>query len=415
VAQFKYKSLAPDGTYTEGVMGAADRDGVISRLRANDHLPVMVAPNDGEAATVAAPPRANQKIRTAAKGRGRRPSRAAVAVFTRELQTLLEAGLPADRALEAITEATADATVAAITGDLRARLRSGNALSQALEAHPETFSSFYVAMVQAGETGGSLDNALSHLARYQERAEQIYTAVLSALIYPLILVFATLISLIILMTLVVPQFELLFRESAVDLPVTTQIVLSVSATVRDYGWLAAVALLLGWLAVRRRWRNPAARTAWDAAQLRLPVVGALLTRIEVERFARSLAALLSNGVSLPLALEFAAGTVRNGAIQSAIGEAAGNVKQGERLADSLAAVGVIPPLAIQLIRVGEESGDLAVMLLKLADIFAGETETYMKRLVTLIEPSLIILIGCFVAFVVISLLSAILEINALAI
>jgi len=336
-------------------------------------------------------------------------------VFTRELQTLLEAGLPADRALEAITEATADATVAAITGDLRARLRSGNALSQALEAHPETFSSFYVAMVQAGETGGSLDNALSHLARYQERAEQIYTAVLSALIYPLILVFATLISLIILMTLVVPQFELLFRESAVDLPVTTQIVLSVSATVRDYGWLAAVALLLGWLAVRRRWRNPAARTAWDAAQLRLPVVGALLTRIEVERFARSLAALLSNGVSLPLALEFAAGTVRNGAIQSAIGEAAGNVKQGERLADSLAAVGVIPPLAIQLIRVGEESGDLAVMLLKLADIFAGETETYMKRLVTLIEPSLIILIGCFVAFVVISLLSAILEINALAI
>ena len=414
MTQFKYKSLAPDGAYTEGVMGAADRDGVISRLRAINHLPVMVAPHDGEAA-VAVPPQANQKARPATGGRRRRPSRAAVAVFTRELQTLLEAGLPADRALEAIAEATADPTVAAITGDLRARLRSGSALSQALEAHPETFSGFYVAMVQAGETGGSLENALSHLARYQERAEQIYTAVLSALIYPLILVFATLISLIILMTLVVPQFELLFRESAVTLPFTTQIVLSASAMVRDYGWLLAVGLLLGWLAVRLRRRDPAARAKWGVLQLRLPVVGGLLTRIEVERFARSLAALLSNGVSLPVALEFAGGTVRNGAIQSAIGEAAGNVKQGERLADSLAAVGVIPPLAIQLIRVGEESGDLAVMLLKLADIFATETETSMKRLVTLIEPSLIILIGCFVAFVVISLLSAILEINALAI
>ena len=414
MAQFKYKSLAPDGAYTEGVMGAADRDGVISRLRANDHLPVMVAPYDGEAA-VAVPPQANQKARPATEGRRRRPSRAAVAVFTRELQTLLEAGLPADRALEAIAEATADPPVAAITGDLRTRLRTGAALSQALEAHPETFSNFYVAMVRAGETGGSLDNALSHLARYQERAEQIYTAVLSALIYPLILVFATLISLIILMTLVVPQFELLFRESAVTLPFTTQIVLSASASVRDYGWLVAAGLLLGWLAVRLRRRDPASRARWGAVQLRLPVVGALITRIEVERFARSLAALLSNGVTLPVALEFAAGTVRNGAIQSAIGEAAGNVKQGERLADSLAAVGVIPPLAIQLIRVGEESGDLAVMLLKLADIFATEIETSMKRLVTLIEPSLIILIGCFVAFVVISLLSAILEINALAI
>lgn len=413
MGRFKYKALAPDGGYTEGVMGAADREGVIARLRASNHMPVMVTP---EAADEAPEENLETKGRRAGiRRRRRRPSRASVAIFTRELQTLLEAGLPADRALEAIVEASADQPIAEVAADLRARLRSGDALSQALESHPDIFSSFYVAMVRAGETGGSLDNALAHLARYQERAEEISTAVRTALVYPIILVFATFISLIILMTLVVPQFEQLFRESAVALPASTRFVLWASAIFQDYGWLAALGLLAGWLALRRRRRNSSSRARWDAAQLRLPVVGALVARIEVERFARSLAALLSNGVTLPVALEFAAGTLRNSAIGSAVAEAAENVKRGERLADSLAAGGLIPPLAIQLIRVGEESGDLGVMLLKLADIFAAEIESSIKRLVTLIEPSLIILIGCFVAFVVISLLSAILEINALAI
>lgn len=409
MARFKYKAMAPDGAFTEGVMGAADRDVVISRLRANNQMPVMVAPESEPAAAdgkTASAPRHSSR---------RRPSRASVAVFTRELQTLLEAGLSVDRALEAIAEASAGQPIAATIDDLRRALRGGAALSQAMAEHPDIFGSFYLAMVRAGETGGSLDDALGHLAGYQERAEQIQTAVRSALTYPVILVFATFISLIILMTLVVPQFEQLFRESAVALPISTRIVLVASTVTRDYGWIAAVGLSLAWLYLRINRRSSAARGRWDRARLRLPIVGRLETRIEVERFARSLAALLGNGVSLPMALELAGGTVRNEVIEGAIAEAAGAVKQGERLADSLAAVGVIPPLAIQLIRVGEESGKLSGMLLKLADILAAEIETSMKRLVTLIEPSLIIVIGCFVAFVVISLLTAILEINALAI
>ena len=216
------------------------------------------------------------------------------------------------------------------------------------------------------------------------------------------------------MTFVVPQFDQLFRESAAELPLLTRLVLAASGFLNAYGWLLVVAALALWLLARRRWRRADARVNWDRSLLRWPLVGPLVAKAEVERFARALAALLASGVEVPAALGLAADVVGNGAMRATIGEAIVAVRAGERLARALAAGGTIPPLALQLIRVGEEGGRLEEMLTRLADAFAADVDIALKRLVGLVEPALILLIGLFVGLVVLSLLSAIVGVNALA-
>ena len=418
MARYSYRALAPSGEITEGVMEAPDRAAVISRLRANNHMPIRaVAVEDREpAATAEARPRlAARRLGGMRLSWPRRVTRGAVAVFTREMHTLLEAGLPADRALQLIAEISTNPALAAAVTRLRARVRGGAALSEAMAEEGEVFGPFYRAMVRAGEAGGALDVTMESLAGYLERTGRLAASVRSALIYPAILVAAAGVSVLILMTLVVPQFELLFRETAGEIPWITGLVLAVSRLVRGYGWILVLAGLAAWLGLRWRWRRPAARAGRDRAVLRLPVVGHLLARIEVERLARSLATLLANGVALPAALELAGAAANNRVIADAVAVAVERVKQGERLAGVLEAAGGFPPLAVQFIRVGEESGRLESMLLKLADAYAQEVEVTLKRLVALLEPALILLIGVFVAGIVLSLFAAIFGINALAV
>ncbi len=414
MAQFRYRALAPSGEITEGVMVAPDRNAVIARLRANDHLPIRTErldqpdPTADAVAAPPAPPRRRPRWR-------RRVGPGAVAMFTREMHTLLDAGLTADRALQVIAETSANPGLAAVAGELRQRVHGGAALSEAMAAHGQLFGPFYRAMVRAGEAGGSLDATLEGLAGYLERTERLVASVRSALIYPMILVVAAGVSVLILMILVVPQFEMLFRETATEIPWITQVVVALSRFLRGYGWLLVLAALGAWLLLRLPWRAPAARARRDGWLLRLPVIGSLIARIEVERFARSLATLLTNGVSLPAALELSGAAVNNQVIARVAARAVERVKQGERLAGVLQASGVIPPLAVQLVKVGEESGRLEAMLLKLADGYAQEVEVSLKRLVALIEPLLILLIGGLVALVVVSLFAALFGVNALVV
>ncbi|MFQ5955241.1 MAG: type II secretion system F family protein [Kiloniellales bacterium] len=413
MAQFRYRALAPSGEITEGVMDAPDQDAVVSRLRANDHLPIRAVPLDqpdavGAETTATPPPRRRPRWR-------RRIGPGAVAVFSREMHTLLDAGLTADRALWVIAETSANPGLAGVAGELRERVHGGAALSEAMAEHGEVFGPFYRAMVRAGEAGGSLEVTLEALASYLERTERLVASIRSALIYPTILVTAAGISVLILMTLVVPQFELLFRETAAEIPWITRLVVALSQFLRGYGWILALVGLAVWLMLRLRWRSPAARARRDAWLLRLPVTSSLVARIEVERFARSLATLLANGVPLPAALELSGAVANNQVIAGAVASAVERVKQGERLAGVLQASGVMPPLAVQLIQVGEESGQLEAMLLKLADGYAQEVEVSLKRLVALVEPLLILFIGGLVALVVVSLFAALFGVNALVV
>jgi general secretion pathway protein F len=234
------------------------------------------------------------------------------------------------------------------------------------------------------------------------------------MIYPSVLAFAAAFSVILLLTLVVPQFELLFRQSAQVPPLPTRAVIAVSAFLRDWGWIVPAAALLLWIALRWRYADARRGARLHRRILGLPVVGPVIAGISVERLSRSLATLLANGVALPEALGLVANTVPNRAVGAVAAAAVDRVKQGERLGDALEEGGALPPLAVQLIRVGEESGRLVEMLARLADIYAGEVDVAVRRLTAVIEPALILVIGVVVGGIVLSLLAAIAGLNALA-
>jgi len=405
--RYRYRAVAADGAVTEDVIEAPDRSAAIARLRQADRLPVAVT--DAEDAATA--PRFG--VTGSLFGR-RGPARQARIRFTRELETLIAANVPVDRALEVLTQTTTDKALARVVATLRRRVREGQGLADALAEHGTIFSPFFCATVRAGEAGGNLAEALDSLAGYQERMGHLVGTVQSALIYPVLLLAASLVSLVVLLVYVVPQFEQLFREAAADLPASTTVVIAVSRFVVDYGWLVLLIGLAGWLYLRLNWRRSGLARRADGLALGLPFVGTLVRRIETERFARALGALLRNGVALPEALALTADAAGNGIVARAVRDSVARVKEGARLADALETCGVLPAIAIELIRVGEEGGKLPAMLERLAASHAAEAETAVKRLVAVLEPALIVFIGVIVGAIILSLVSAIVGINALA-
>ena len=335
-------------------------------------------------------------------------------VFTRELQVLLSAGLPVDHALKIIVESTADDRVAAAADTLLTRVRGGAVLSEAMDTMPEQFDEFLRTAVRAGEAGGALGDVLDQVAAYQERGARLMRAVRTALIYPAILAFAAAMSVILLLTLVVPQFEQLFLQAGQAPPLVTRIVIKASSLLRQYGWVIPAAGFAVWLAARLRFGNVNRRARLHRRLLRLPLAGPLIAGVSVERFARSTATLLANGVGLPDALALVAETLPNRAIGAAVAASVERVKQGERLGDALEDGRAMPLLAVQLIRVGEEGGKLTEMLARLSAIYAADVDVAVRRLIAIIEPALILTIGVVVGGIILSLLAAVTGVNALA-
>lgn len=410
MGEFQYRALTSGGDIVEDVMDAPDRDAVVTRLRSLDHMPISIEViNVGDGADIATAPRV---IKSRRGWRTRPVTHASIAVFTRQLATLLEARLQLDDALGVAVEAAETNAIATVATRLRKRVREGAPLSEALVANPEMFDGFYCAMVAAGERGGDIAGALSRLAGYIERSAQLRTAIRSAMIYPSILVAAALTSAIILMTVVLPQFETLFRSAAAELPFLTRAMFATAAFLRDFGLVILLVLIVAVVLVRQKLRDAGLPRGIDQRVMQVPVVGRLVQMVEFERIFRALAMLLAGGVGLSDALAQSARVARNRLVRGAILETNEAIKAGSRLADALSNHAIVPRLSIHLVRVGETSGELGQMLTRLADIYAGEVETALKRLVVIIEPLLIVLIGLFVAFIVLSLLSAIVGINA---
>lgn len=413
MARYRYRAVGNDGAVSEDVIEAPDRESAIAKLRMADRLPVSIAPDDGPRPSVGSASAQRRQGAFHVLG-ARGPARAARLRFTSELATMVGADVSVDRALDLLAQTTTDAVLAGVAQTMRQRVREGQGLAAAAAAHPEVFSPFYCATLRAGEVGGQLTGALESLARYQERMGRLVTSVQSALIYPTLLAFAALISLVVLLVYVVPQFDQLFRGAAVPLPAGTRAVVAVSGFVVDYGWLVLLAALGGWLYIRVGRRRRAFGLRVDRLALSAPLVGDVIRRIETERFARALGALLGNGVLLPEALRLAAEAAANRAVAEAIRHAIDAVKGGSTLAAALARDGIFPPIAIELLRVGEEGGRLVEMLERLAATNAADAETAIKRFVAILEPSLIVVIGVVVGAIILSLVSAIAGINALA-
>ena len=333
--------------------------------------------------------------------------------LTQELATLLRAGLSLDRSLDLLLGMATHPALREVLAHVRDEVRGGAALSAALESRHEVFGRFYVSMIRAGEAGGALTDVLARIATHMERSRELRETVKSALIYPSILVFVAALSIVLLLTLVVPQFSQMFEESGKALPLATRIVISSGDWLRDWGWT----LLLGGLAIhqyfRRALAHPARRLRWDARLLRLPLAGGLILRIEVARLARTLSALLDNGVPLLPALGIVRNTVGNLVLAGGIEAAREELKEGRGFGRPLLAQGIFPPLAVHMIMVGEETGGLATMLGRIAEVYDREVQLSVRRLLALLEPAMILGLGLVIGGIILSILLAILQVNTL--
>jgi general secretion pathway protein F len=340
-------------------------------------------------------------------------SRKSTLLLTQQLANLLHAGMPLDRALTILIGVSEDEQARSLLERVQEKVRGGSALADALEAQG-VFSRFYLNMIRAGEAGGALEVVLKRLTEFLERSQALRETVTSALIYPMILLTVSALSVIILLTFVVPQFQRLFADAGKALPLATQIVIAVGDGFRHYWWAGAILIFLGVLGVRRQLNLPENRVRWDRWLLRLPLVGDLIGKVETARLSRTLGTLLGNGVSLLNALAIVRETLSNQVMAVALGEVAEHVKTGRGLAEPLQDAGSFPKLAVQMIRVGEETGQLQEMLIQIADTYDGEVQTAVKRMLTLLEPAMILGLGVIIAGIIMSILVAILSLNELA-
>ena len=388
-------------------MEGASHAGVIAHLQSTGLIPIrateVVAAGAGGTITVAARQPSANKSTLFAKAR---ISQDDLGILTRELATLLKAGLPLDRSMEILIGLAEKPAVAELLVAIRNDVRGGASLSKALDPHRDVFTRFYVNMVKAGEVGGALGNVLMRLADHMERSKELRDSVVSALIYPVILFTVAVASVLILVIFVVPQFRQIFDQSGKALPFATDVVLTIGIFMR-HNWpiLFAGLALVGWLFMRSL-ANPVSRAKWDVKFLRWPVMGKLIAKMEMARFARSLATLLQNGVPLLAALSILKDTLGNAVFRDAVELVARDLKEGRGMAKPMNEANVFPKLAVQMIAVGEETGKLDEMLFQVADVYDREVAAAVKRALALIEPVMIIGLALLIGGIIMSLLVA---------
>jgi len=401
---FQYKAVTPAGEVLEGAMDGTDRRAIVERLRDMGYTPLRAV----EAGAVEASAAVARRRSSPLFHRG--VSQDEVGVVTREISTLLNAGLPLDRSLEILVGLAESERVAEMLRAVRNEVRGGAALSKALEAQGGVFSRFYVNMVRAGEAGGALGDVLARLAEFTERSKELKESVKSALIYPAILFFVAVFSVVILLAVVVPQFEPIFAQSGKALPFVTEVVLGAGAVMRAWWW----ALVLGAVAVvylvAKRLETPEAKLRWDRWLLGLPVAGDLAAKVETARLARTLGTLLRNGVALVNALGIARETMGNTWMAAGLAEVGRELKTGRGFGKPMMQTNRFPPFAVHMIMVGEETGRLDRMLLDVADVYDREVARAVKRSLALLEPVMIVGLAFVVGAVILSILAAMLSI-----
>ncbi len=400
MALYSYKAVRPDGEPVEGELEAADEAAVVRHLQGEGLIPIQARRAGGLR---------DQLRRTRTRGLTIKE----IGVLTRELSTLLESGMTLDRSLQILIDLTEEDRIVRVLQNLQERVRGGATFSAALEEQDGQFPRLYVNMVRAGEASGALEAVLVRLAEYLERSADLKETVTSALVYPAILLVVAGMSVILLLVFVVPQFTVLFEDMGAALPLPTRIVIAIGDLFRDYWWAMLLALALIALGLERWLQNPVVRTRVDHKLLDLPLFGDLIWKLETARLCHTLSTLLKNGLPLLSALNLSKEVVSNRKLSGLLGEAAEDLKHGRGLAEPVARRQILPQMALQMIRVGEESGSLDAMLAKVAEIYDKETQTSVKRMLTLLEPILIIGMGVVVAGIIISIIVPILGANEL--
>lgn len=402
--QYRIKAVNRDGETIEEDREAPSESALILSLQEEGLLPIRIAAAGSGGLAFLRFGRRGAKI-----------SHKQVTLFTRELLTLLEAGLPLDRALNILLELTAgEPEFNAMIGKILEKIKGGAQLSDALEAQGPVFSRFYLNLIRAGEAGGAIEVVLDRLTKYLDSSKELRDTVTTAMIYPIILVIMAIGSLLLLLTFVVPQFTEMFDSAGKELPVPTQIVVGAADAIRSYWWtlIPLFALVSAWIRYQRS--DPVRRLVWDGWMLRMPLFGELVLKFQVASFSRTLATLLTNGVPLLAALSIVKDTLDNRLVAQKLGLAVESLKEGGGMTAPLMEAEIFPSLAMQMIKLGEESAQLPEMLDRVATTYDKEIKISIQRLLALLEPILIVGLGIMIGGIIISILMAILSVNDLA-
>jgi general secretion pathway protein F len=399
---FEYKAVSPSGETVRGNMEAVSEAAVIAKLQEMGNIPLSAnaAGEGGFSLDSLSLKRRGMNVRE-------------VGQFTQQLATLLGAGLPLDRSLQVLLELSANDRVEATVSSIRDQVREGGSLSEALDAQHGSFSRLFINMVKAGEIGGSLDTTLERLADYLERSKDLKDSVVSAMIYPIMLMVLAGGSLVLLLVYVIPQFTPIFEELGGDLPTVTKIVLAAGSVLQNFWWGLIGLTMLGVFLFRRMLANPEQRLKWDTKVLGMRWIGDLVAKMEIARLSRTLGTLLINGVPLLSGLSIARNVMNNSLLRQSVEATAQEVKTGGGLAHNLAETGHFPRLALQMVSVGEETGQLDVMLLKVADTYDKEVRYTIDRLLAVFTPFVTLLMAVMIGTIVMSVLMAIMGINEL--
>ena len=400
---FFFRAVASDGKPRTGTLTAETDKIVASELRRQGLVPVYIGLEKGVSGFA---------FKFPSIGRSKRGD---VLFFTQEMSTLLNAGIPLDRALGIAGELTTKAEFRSIILDVTRLLKGGKSLADSLAVHPGHFPDLYTNMVRAGEASGSLAQIFERLAEFEKTRDELRGYIIGSLIYPALLSVVGLGSILVLLNFVVPQFAQIFSDPRMKIPTSTLMMLKASELLNAYGLWVAGFLIAATVSLRLYIQTPDGRAWWDSFRLKLPLLGDALRKAETARFARAMGTLVSSSVPLVQALGISKGILNNRRIAGTLDRIAQGVKRGEGIAGPLARAGEFPPLAGHLLTVGEETGHIDAMFHRMADIYEGETRTAIRRFTTIFEPVIILVMGLMVGTLILSLMLAITSINDVAI
>lgn len=384
---FSYSARAVTGELRTGEIELPTRDEVVGYLRRQRLVPVVVRPKARDISLT---------IGTGIKTRE-------VVVFTRQFATMINSGLPLVQSLAILAEQSENKAFKTVIGQVQQDVESGQTLAEAMRRHPKVYTDLYTNMVAAGEAGGILDVILNRLAVFLEKNDALGRKVKGAMVYPAVMLFVVIAATTILLWKVVPVFATIFMDAGLALPAPTRIVLALSTFLQNYFLLLLVAMIAAGFAIRAYYRTPGGQLTIDRLLLRAPVLGPLLRKSAVSRFTRTLGTLVSSGVSILEGLEITARTAGNRVIHDAVMTSRASIAGGATISQPLKESGVFPPMVVQMINVGEQTGGLDEMLSKIADFYDDEVDTAVTALTSILEPIMIVVMGVLIGGMVIAM------------
>lgn len=403
---YEYTALDKSGKNLKGIIDADSAVVARQKLRGSGIFPVEVKETASAAVTRGLPTGP-----VSVSGLFKRVKRGEVSVMTRQLSVLLAAGVPLVGTLDALVSHIVNPLLKKIVAQIKESVNEGNSLAFSLSQHPRLFSNIYVSMVRAGEASGSLDVVLGRLAEYGERQQALKGRFKAALAYPVFMCLIGSLVLFFLITFIVPNITQIFSEMHHSLPLSTLTLITLSSFLKSFWWVVVLAGVGLVIAAKEFIKTSRGHYVWDKIKLRIPILGDINQKMALARFARTLGTLLESGVPLLSALDIVRNIVNNIIIAEVIDNASVEIEAGKSLASPLSRSIWFPPIAVQMISVGEQSGELEAMLGKIADTYETEVESQIMAMTSMLEPVMILVMGLVVGFIVISILLPIFEMN----